>query len=245
MTNTITLRQTHECREVEKASNISQLLMLGFVIFMFVYFSLSIVGLKKQVDSQKYEYEMRMSNLSAEIQTVTNENIKLTEELNVLTMSNTELQNQYNSLLEEKMVQDSEIIEKYVPTGKGAPKTYMRYEQKWSKGSRQRTLHATVSNDVYYDDNGYAIYDNRYFVAVKPYYGSVGDYIDVYQKDGTIIPCIIGDIKGSENDNKYIHYDGSIVEFMVDRGFKGVKRTRPEFCQSITTIKNLGNYFNL
>lgn len=202
-------------------------------------------------ENEIVQYKEQITILGNSINGLTNKYDKLEndyediiDKYNMLQDEYEQLLTEYNSILNEKIILDENIVEKYVPANSGSIKTYMGYNQNWSKSTGQYRLHSDISSDVEYDKYGYATYDNRYFVAVKPYYGKAGDYIDVYQEDGSIIPCIIGDNKGNENSNKYIHFDGSIVEFMVGNKFKGVKQTRPEFCQNISMIKNLGNYFD-
>ena len=47
-------------------------------------------------------------------------------------------------------------------------------------------------------------------------FGDVGDYVDFYKENGTVIPCIIGDIKNSSN--KWGTSSGKdVLDFFVDR----------------------------
>lgn len=149
----------------------------------------------------------------------------------------------------------SDGIVKTVPSGRGSSHTFMGWQLVTSKSSKQYKLRAQAGEN--YDANGFAKIGNRYVVATKPYYGTVGDYIDVYKSNGEVIKCIIGDQKGSDGGgDKYGHADGSIVEFVVDK-YKWYKRynglgrylTVSEFHpswakHSITKIVNLGNYWN-
>ena len=72
-------------------------------------------------------------------------------------------------------------------------------------------------------DDGIAIIDGRYLVAVTSTFGAVGDKVDFYLEDGTRIPCIIADAKAetveawdSNPANKWGHNDGqNILEFEV------------------------------
>lgn len=187
---------------------------------------------KDNIDSQKIQ-------LSYELNELEYEKKSLLKEINDLTYSKNELEKYYQEL------SNSKIIDKWVPDGIGDIHSYMTYSQNWISSSAQYKFHIDISYYVYYDEYGYAKLDDRYIVAVKPYYGTIGDYIDVYQEDGSIIYCVIGDNKGFENSDIYSHYDGSVVEFMVkDNTFKGVKQTKPEFCQKISVIKNIGNYYD-
>lgn len=146
-------------------------------------------------------------------------------------------------------------IVKTVPKGRGSKHTFMGWQLITNKSSKQYKLR--VQSGEHYDSNGFARIGDRFVVAVKPYYGSIGDYIDVYKSNGEIIKCIIGDAKGSDGGgDKYGHSDGSIVEFVVDK-YKwyskynnlGKYRRVDEFYPSwtkhnISKIVNVGNYWS-
>ena len=144
--------------------------------------------------------------------------------------------------------------EKYVPSGRGKTHTIMGWQLITSKTSKQYKLRSEAGET--YDENGFGKIGDRFVVAVKPYYGNVGDYIDVYKSNGEIIHCIIGDIKGSDGGgDAYGHADGSIVEFCVDKyrwysAYNGLGRyiSVSEYypswtANSITKIINVGNYW--
>lgn len=40
---------------------------------------------------------------------------------------------------------------------------------------------------------------NRYLIAVTPFFGNAGDYLDVHIKNGKTIPCVMGDAKGNDS----------------------------------------------
>lgn len=75
-----------------------------------------------------------------------------------------------------------------------------------------------------YDSDGYGKYGDRYVVATTRTFGEPGDYIDIEQNDGNVIPAVIGDIKAWGVDtlegrhvNKWGHNDGDVVlEFLKD-----------------------------
>lgn len=235
-------------RHIEK--NKKRKLFQSFVIIIGILIIFNIIGFcsyfiidMNYTDSilknYKTEYETIRSNLDSELNDLYYSKKTLLKEINDLTYSKNELEKYYIELSKTR------IIEKYVPENTGSIHSFMAYNQDWVSYSFQYKLHNDISNDVWYDEYGYARYKDKYFVAVKPYYGDIGDFIDVYKENGIIIPCIIGDNKGFENDDIYIHHDGSIVEFMVDNitTFKGVINTHPEFCQPIISIKNIGSYY--
>ena len=91
---------------------------------------------------------------------------------------------------------------------------------------------------------------------MKPYFGNVGDYVDVTLANGEIIKGIIGDIKGNENAgfqySKYAHgnsvANSSVVEFVVDKNSwyntdKSVVKYKPNWRSTVAQVSNLGNYW--
>ena len=70
-------------------------------------------------------------------------------------------------------------------------------------------------------DNGFRMYKGLYEIAIGTGYNAkAGTFVDVVLTDGTIINCIVGDIKANCDTNKSntIGNDGSCVEFIVDMG---------------------------
>lgn len=141
-----------------------------------------------------------------------------------------------------------------LPPGLGSALPFMGWQCITSKSSTQYKLREAAGMN--FDENGFGIIGDRYVVATTSTFGNVGDYIDVVQEDGTIIKCIIGDIK-NQNDagcNKWGHMDGqAVVEFIVDKStwypdgesLKRVTEFHPEWSQNITQIINKGSYFYL
>lgn len=141
----------------------------------------------------------------------------------------------------------------YLPEGLGKTHTYMGWQCITSPSSMQYKLREAAGMN--FDEEGYAKIGDRYVVATTTTFGQVGDYIDVVQSDGSVIKCIIGDIK-NQNDsgcNQWGHINGQcVVEFVVDKnswyGIKdnpGTPSNHPEWSKTISQIVNKGNYFNL
>jgi murein DD-endopeptidase MepM/ murein hydrolase activator NlpD len=142
-------------------------------------------------------------------------------------------------------------------SGLGKSKTFMGWQMITSKTSKQYKLRSAAGQN--FDSDGFGIINGRYVVAMKPYWGAVGDYVDVKLDNGTTIKGIIGDIKGNENAgvsfSKYAHGDtkanSSIVEFVVDKNTwyppktKGrtVIKYHPEFNSTVLSVGNRGNYW--
>lgn len=86
--------------------------------------------------------------------------------------------------------------------------------------SDKTSLQYDLQQQAYTDSlTGIRMVNNRYLIAVGSYYTTeIGSYIDVIMNNGTVIQCVLGDVK---NDN---HTDltnrqnpnGSVVEFIVD-----------------------------
>ena len=142
-----------------------------------------------------------------------------------------------------------------LPDGLGSIHTYMGWQCITSVSSKQYKLREAAGMN--FDEEGFAKIGDRYVVATTTTFGNVGDYIDVYQEDGTIIKCIIGDIK-NQNDagcTKWGHNDGRcVVEFVVDKDKwygssmhvnPGTAGCHPEWNQNIDKIVNKGNFFEL
>ena len=143
-----------------------------------------------------------------------------------------------------------------LPAGLGSVHTYMGWQCITSKSSNQYKLREAAGMN--FDEEGFGKIGDRYVVATTTTFGNVGDYIDVVQEDGTVIKCIIGDIKsqGDEGCNKWGHNNGHcVVEFVVDKDTwysggsgshvnPGTSSCHPEWNQNITHIVNRGNYFN-
>lgn len=141
-----------------------------------------------------------------------------------------------------------------VPDGLGDVHTYMGWQMITNKDSVQYKLKDAAGMN--FDSEGFGKIDDRYVVATTTTFGNVGDYVDFEQADGSIIHCIIGDIKnqGDSGCNKWGHDNGrTIVEFVVDKsswygsnhGNPGTSSCHPEWNQNITKAINYGNYFDI
>ena len=105
-----------------------------------------------------------------------------------------------------------------IPSGLGSVHTYMGWQMITATTSTQYKLREQAGMN--FDQEGFGRINGRYVIACTTTFGNVGDYIDFYQEDGSIIQCIIGDIK-NQNDpgcNEWGHNNGqTIVEFVVDK----------------------------
>ena len=110
-----------------------------------------------------------------------------------------------------------------VPSDCGDVFSYMGWQLITDKTSDDWKLIEKAGRN--YDDEGYGIVDGCYVIACtwqkQDGIGLIGDYIDFQLDDGTIISCIMGDVKGRGNPKEPVtvwgHNDGRcVVEFIVD-----------------------------
>ena len=140
-----------------------------------------------------------------------------------------------------------------IPDGLGKVHTYMGWHMITSRSSMQYKLKEAAGMN--FDSEGFGKIDGRYVIACTTTFGNVGDYIDFVQEDGSVLKCIIGDIK-NQNDrgcNKWGHNNGqTIVEFVVDKSSwygtnhanPGTSSCHPEWKQDIVSATNYGSYFD-
>ena len=231
-------KEKKQRKSIEKKKRIGTwmiIVALFFALFMGLLVSQSADALKSHMGTLS-DIEQQISDKNLELKQLEIKIARSKQEIEELTSITDRMKSEYGDLL------DMPAIELYVPEGYGAIHTFMAYNQNWVNPSPQYTYHNQVKDFVWYDNRGFARLKDRYFVAVKPYYGEVGDYLNVYQDDGTIIRCVIGDIKGMENPSIYYHINGDVVEFMVDKNFTSVSERAPEFSHNITKIVNVGKY---
>ncbi len=142
-----------------------------------------------------------------------------------------------------------------LPSGLGSVFTYMGWQCITSKSSQQYKLRDKAGQN--FDSEGFGIINNRYVVACTTTYGRVGDYINVYQSNGNVLKCIIGDIKNQSDAgcNKWGHLNGKcVIEFVVDKttwytepmhANPGTSSCHPSWGgKTITKVENFGNYFD-
>lgn len=109
---------------------------------------------------------------------------------------------------------EPEYISKYVPSNNSF-KSYMSYKAITMKSSPQYKLQQTAYTDMY----GLRMVNGRYCIALGTYYTStIGAKVDVVMANGSILKCIVGDIKANKDtDSQNIKaQDGSVVEFIID-----------------------------
>lgn len=98
-------------------------------------------------------------------------------------------------------------------------------EMKWVANTKQEAVSEIWKKQGSRFKNGIAVINvdgvDRYLIAVTTKFGTVGDTIDVKLSDGTTIPCVIGDLKGSDATSEWGHDLGggkvNVLEFEVQR----------------------------
>ena len=95
-------------------------------------------------------------------------------------------------------------------------KSYMGYRSITCKASKQYKLQQKAKTGKY----GIRTVKGRYLIAMGTYYSKhIGDKFDIKLSDGTVIKCMIGDIKSDRHTDakrQKQKYDGSIIEFISD-----------------------------
>lgn len=96
-------------------------------------------------------------------------------------------------------------------------KSFMGYKAITSRSSYQWKLQQEASTGKY----GIRVVDGRYCIALGTYYSDkVGTKVDVQLEDGTVLYCILGDVKDNKHtdkNNMQHTVDGSVLEFVIDR----------------------------
>lgn len=119
------------------------------------------------------------------------------------------------SVVEETTIKPNNYFELSTPS-KDSFKSYMDYRTITDKTSRQYKF----QKYAYTAWHGIRMVDDRYCIAVGSYYSTtIGQEIDVVLENGTVIKCIVADLKDDRHtDSKnQQNPNGSVIEFIVDR----------------------------
>ena len=103
----------------------------------------------------------------------------------------------------------------YDIVGHNGKKTFMGYKTITDKTSKQYELQQMA----YTDEEGFRKIDNRYCVAIGTAFGVyTGQMFDVELENGTVIECIVGDIKKEKDTDETNTFtkQGCCLEFIVD-----------------------------
>ncbi len=111
-----------------------------------------------------------------------------------------------------------EVIKEYPISDGNTTKTVLPYKA-FGKNTNQAKLQSLCqTNEV-----GLRVYDGRFTIAVGTYFDTaVGQYFDLVLENGTVIPCIMGDLKAdihTDSRGLFTEASGCMTEFIVDRTY--------------------------
>lgn len=111
-----------------------------------------------------------------------------------------------------------EVIKEYQITDGNTTKTVLPYKA-FGKNTNQAKLQSLCqTNEV-----GLRVYDGRFTIAVGTYFNTaIGQYFDLVLENGTVIPCIMGDLKAdihTDSRGLFTEASGCMTEFIVDRTY--------------------------
>ena len=140
-----------------------------------------------------------------------------------------------------------------IPSGLGNVDSFEGWSLITDQTSNEYQLRASAGEQ--YNIEGFGVVNGRYVVAVRPLYGSVGDYLTFTFEDGSTLECIIGDVKGEDGPgvNEWGFLGGeNILEFIVSTddwygGHEnpGTSSCHPEWGQYLIRCTNTGNYWGM
>lgn len=122
--------------------------------------------------------------------------------------------------LEEEFEEEPEEVINYmtyaIPENRGF-KSYMDYRAITNKSSQQFQLQKLYANT---GDYGIRVVEDRYCIAVGTHFSaSIGQYLDLILENGTVIPCVLADVKAdihTDSNNIVTLHNGCVSEFVVD-----------------------------
>lgn len=137
---------------------------------------------------------------------------------------------------------------------------YDKWVNSWgvAPGTNQRLISEVWTEQGQPFDNGLAYIttgsEKRYLIAMVDTFGVVGDYVDIYLANGTVLPCVLADAKsrGDANITDWGHVTGnavSVLEMEVQssvfqqHGNPGSAQWWPELSSRVVKVVNGGSYF--
>lgn len=124
--------------------------------------------------------------------------------------------NDTNCYISKQYISDHPIkVKTYNMPENSGFKSYMPYTAITNKESKQYAL----QQKAYTGNYGIRMVDDRYCVALGSYFEKeIGTRFDLVLENGTIIKCILGDIKSSKDtkEDNITSFNGCVSEFLVD-----------------------------
>lgn len=122
-------------------------------------------------------------------------------------------------------------------------KTYMKY-QSLGYESWNRQGHLCRQKEAYTGNHYIRMIDGRMLIALGQHYSStIGTYIDIQLEDGTVLACILGDVKANKDTDstkRYCIHDNSVLEFIVDS--QGIDSKDYTKLKTLEPLGGAGNY---
>lgn len=124
--------------------------------------------------------------------------------------------NESNCYISKKYISNNPVnyISYDIPDNSGF-KSYMSYKTITDKKSKQYNLQFIAYTGNY----GIRMVDDRYCVVLGSFFQKeIGTYFDLVLENGTIIKCILSDVKSSAHtyEDNIMSFNGCVSEFIVD-----------------------------
>ncbi len=195
----------------------NRLFLIYSIILCFLIGVSSYLNVQKDIKMERLQVEINSKTTSILNYETKIENLEYINKDLQCQISNYKIQN--NELLD--IIISYEVIEvkPYIVYGDNNFKAYMPYTAVTDTSSNQYAL----LNNKYANTNktnGLRMSNDRYCIAIGSGWGAnVGTYVDLVLDNGTIINCVVGDMKDNihtDDTNKVCLSNGSIAEFIVD-----------------------------
>lgn len=120
-------------------------------------------------------------------------------------------------------------------------KTLMRFQEfGYNEGNRQ--AHLARGSYAYTGEYNIRMVDGRMLIALGTHYTStIGQYVDIELEDGTILACMLGDVKSdthTDDTHRYQRWDKSVVEFIVDSPIVEPGADKYNYFREVTGIQS-------
>lgn len=124
--------------------------------------------------------------------------------------------NETNCYISKQYISDHPIkVKTYNMPDNSGFKSYMPYTAITNKESEQYEL----QQKAYTGNYGIRMVDDRYCVALGSYFKKeIGTHLDLVLENGTIIKCVLGDIKSTMHtkEDNITSFNGCVSEFIID-----------------------------
>lgn len=118
--------------------------------------------------------------------------------------------------------QPYEIIEVHGPFTRTEARCYFKTWMDWRTITSRNSRQWQLQQIAYTCENGFRRIDGMYMIALGTYYlhHGVGDVFEITLSGGRTFRAVVGDVKSdlhTDPTNRFQRYDGSVVEFIIDR----------------------------